>query len=139
MGFFPFRQPLAKQDTLSLDLQTWNRLIDYISRTELCDLTDTQASFALIFWYDAEVNRSGHSAYFDIYADIQPAQLAQALATVGASAIIANFYQASRYGAEDDCAQTDCVFASFQPCLTDILYAFVLLRADECIPPQNNT
>lgn len=103
----------------------WNRFVSLTCEWNLNELNPVQRTAYLCFWYDAEVNNGGHGQFFDNLPELDKAEVASALAAAGGEEIADNFRSAVATGDQDDYAQVDDVFYSFQPDLGSRLMAYV--------------
>ena len=105
--------------------QIWNKFIDIVSKTSLSDLTPSQRLVAMPFWYDAEVNNGGHSAFLDYWPDISAQDLIYALNTIGAARFSDIFQKALVSGQDDDYVAADRCFGECAPSLSEILQKYI--------------
>jgi len=98
---------------------------------ELSELTNAQKQIVIAFWYDAEMNNGGHSGYLDCHPNIQTEKLILALTEIGAYDFVENFRNAMLFGKDDDYVETDKIFGSYDPSLTELLQRYVVLHAEK--------
>jgi len=104
----------------------WNRFVRLACKDWMtAELNAVQRAAFLCFWYDAEVNNGGHGQYFDIFPELDPDEVAAALATVAGEIAAANFSRAVLEGEMDDYALADDVFYALEPSFGDRLMAYV--------------
>ena len=102
----------------------WNRFIEEICFRDVKTLSREQRIAVLCFWYDAEMNSGGYSGYMDGYPDTDPAELAEALLSVGGQEIAENYRKAVLEGRKDDWVETDTAYYRFSPSLCDCLQEY---------------
>lgn len=111
----------------------WNRFITEICMRDCASLNERQRDAVICFWYDAEMQNGGHSAYFESERCAAPAETESAIRRIGGDAIADNFRKAAEAGASDDWQETDNAYYAFLPSLCDLLMDDVALHADEIL------
>lgn len=108
----------------------WNKFIEEVCYRDLATLSDVQRKAVLCFWYDAEMNSGGYSGYKDCCPDTVPADLTEAIVSVGYKEIADNYENAMTDGEGDDWVLTDTAYYNFSPSLSDCLEAYVEKHKD---------
>lgn len=121
----------SNHHSLPLEIQIWNKFVSVVTMSDFKEFEEPLKSTALIFWYDAEVNNGGHSAYFDSYSNVLPEEIINALNNIGAYCFAHNLSDAYSCGQEDDYIESDRRFGCFTPPLIELLQNFVLSHAHE--------
>lgn len=111
----------------------WNRFITEICMRDRASLNERQRDAVICFWYDAEMQNGGHSAYFDSDPIAAPEEAESAIRRIGGDAIADNFRKAAETGASGDWEETDSAYFAFLPSLSDLLMDHVALHADEIL------
>ena len=79
MSIFNFFKQNKSKSLSEKDLR-WNRFIEEICQNkDLSELSGVRRNAWLCFWYDAEINNSGHPSFFDCFGEINPQEMTNAL------------------------------------------------------------
>jgi len=108
----------------------WNKFIENICCRDISELSPVQRQAVLCFWYDAEMNNSGHCGYMDCYPETDPDELEKALLEVGYKEIADNYRKAVTDGENDEWNETDTAYYDFSPPLSDCLEQYVESNRD---------
>lgn len=103
----------------------WDKFIEEVCYRDITTLSAVQRIAVLCFWYDAEMNSGGYSGYMDCYPDTDPAELKEAILSVGYKEIADNYNRAITEGENDDWVETDMAYYEFSPSLCECLQEYV--------------
>lgn len=114
------------------ETDAWSSFIYTITTKELDSLNEIQRKAVLCFWYDAEVNSSGHYGFFDIYDNLDFNELYYALKDITNKEISDNFKSALKEK-KNNYDEEDNNYYSFNPSLTDYLEKYVENNKNEIL------
>ena len=106
-------------------IERWSKFTADICDRNFDSLSEVQRPAVMCFWYDAEMNSGGHSAYFDCYPDTVPEELVKAIRYVANDEIAENYLKAIKSGKGDDYMDTDTAYDGFLPSLSQYLESYV--------------
>ena len=111
----------------------WNRFVSEICMRDCASLNERQRDAVICFWYDAEMQNGGHSAYYDSDPIAAPEETESAIRRIGGDAITDNFRKTAETGASDDWQETDNAYDNFNPSLLTILMQYVDRHSDQIL------
>ncbi|MBQ7874382.1 MAG: DUF4375 domain-containing protein [Oscillospiraceae bacterium] len=116
----------SSKKEISDEAKIWNDFVSRAAENDVDDLSGFEKTAALVFWYDAEVNNGGHSAYFDCFENVDPEELISALKEIGAGEYADIFSLALLSGEDDDYSEADERFGEKESSLAELLMKYVI-------------